>query len=957
LTERPPRGHYRFDAFRLLAEQDVLVENDRPVQVSSRALDVLRVLLERAGALVTRRELMAAVWPDTFVGDANLNVHISSLRRVLGDGEAGRRYIVSVPGRGYRFVAPVTVDEPPATAELGASVTRGPNNLPRHLRRLIGRDAALAEVVGRLSSERLLTILGSGGKGKTALALAAAERLVPAYEHGVWLVPLASLDDTSLLLETVASVVDLDLSSLDLRSEGALSGLVAALADRRMLLVLDNCEHVIAGVAALGAAMLREARGVAILATSREPLLVEGERTYRLAPLAIPDASELTAHAALAYPAVELFVERVKDTVHDFRLSDADTRMVVEVCRTLGGIPLAIEFAAARTGALGIGNVVDGLQERLLSLRAQWRTAPPRHRTLEAVLDWSFRLLSRREQELLARLSIFTDGFTLAAAQDVAGAAAELGLDITEELASLVRKSLVSSALGGQEARFRLLEVTRAYAARRLVEMGEAEVSSRRHAAYFRALFENEARRPGLAVRRRGETDDVRSALRWCFSPAGDRSIGIALAAASAPLWFELSLLNECHSWMSKALEALGPDDLGGRLELALRASRAASTMFAQGGDPGDAAARRERGLADTKRAQQLANDLHDSSFHLPLFAALVMFRFRKGDIAGALAVATECQRFAEAVAEPVAMATADCMAAAAHIGLGHYATALASARRGWALATLEVRRAQVAQLGLDHSSWARGAIATALWHLGSLDQSNDVIRELIADAIELGHAVSLGTALIGTIYTLSLGEQLESGVEWLDLLARHSDKHGLANYAACSTGFKGLLALQRGDLVGAERMLRTSLDELGRGRYELIISRFLAGLADVLRRSERFEESLATLREAQRFAERGDKSTLAESIRLEGQTLLAADGANARKAEDAFRRSIAVARKQGSLSSELRAAQSLGELYASRGRKREAHDLVAAVYARFGEGFDTGDLRAARRHLESWAD
>jgi predicted ATPase/DNA-binding winged helix-turn-helix (wHTH) protein len=930
----------------------VLIENGQPVVLSSRAFDVLCVLLARAGTLVTRRELMAAVWKDTSVGDANLNVHISSLRRVLRDGDAGRRYIVSVPGRGYRFVAPVTVDEPSVGAESGATAARGPNNLPAQVRRLIGRDADVDDVVRRRSNERLLTMVGPGGIGKTALALAVAERLVPAYEHGVWLVSLADLGDASLLLEAVMSVVRLDLPSLDLRSEGALSGLVAALADRRMLLVLDSCEHVIGGVAALAAATLRDARGVAILATSREPLLVEGERTYRLAPLAIPDASELTAREALAYPAVALFVERVKDTVHDFTLSDEEARSVVEVCRTLDGIPLAIEFAAARTGALGVRDLADGLQEQLLSLRAQWRTAPPRHRTLEAVLDWSFRLLSLREQQLLARLASFTGGFTLAAAQAVGGGVE----DITDDLNSLVFKSLVSAAIGGREVRFRLLEVTRVYAARRLMEVGEAEASSRRHAAYFRDLFENEATRSGLAGRRRAEIDNVRAALRWCFSPAGDRSIGIALAAASASLWLELSLLNECHGWMSKALEALGPVDLGGRLELALLASRAASMMFAQGGDPTVAAARREQAIADSKRAQQLANELHDSSFHLPLFVALVMFRLRKGDVSGALAIATECERFAEAVAEPVAVSTADCMLAAAHIGHGHYATTLACARRGWARATLEVRRTQVARFGFDASAWGRSAMATALWHLGKLDRSNDVVRELIADAIELGHAASLGTALVWAIYPLSLGEQLESAAEWLDLLARHSEEHALASYAACSTGYRGLLAARRGDLVDAERMLRASLEALERERYEIIISRFLAGLADVLRRAERFEESLAALREAQRFTELGERCMLAEIIRLEGETLVAADRANARKAERAFRRSIAVAQKQGSLSWELRSAQSLGLLLATRGRTRQAHDLVAAVHARFSEGFDTDDLRVARRRLESWS-
>src|SRR6266705_2666889 len=275
-----------FGSFRLLPNQRLLLEGDQPVRLGSRALDLLAVLAENAGRVVPKEELIARVWPKVFVEDANLKIQVSALRRVLGDGQGGNRYIVTVPGRGYEFVVPVGRTAEPAAMPAPAVLQPGTHNLPLAMTRMIGREEAVATLASRLSRERMLTIVGAGGIGKTTVALAVAERMIAEFEDGVWLIDLAPPGDPRLVPSAVASVL-----GLEVRTENPLPGLVAGLRDKRMLLLLDNCEHVIDAVASLAAAVLGGVPGVSILATSREPLGVAGEREHRLGPLGSPPSA------------------------------------------------------------------------------------------------------------------------------------------------------------------------------------------------------------------------------------------------------------------------------------------------------------------------------------------------------------------------------------------------------------------------------------------------------------------------------------------------------------------------------------------------------------------------------------------------------------------------------------------------------------------------------------------
>ncbi len=463
-----------FGPYRLLAARRLLLEGDKPVRLGGRAFDILSALVERAGEVVSKEELIARAWPATYVEEANLKIQVSALRRALGDGQGDNRYVATVVGRGYNFVAPIRKEEPSRASPSPIIAPAALHNLPFATTRMIGREEIVTTLVTQLSHQRLVTVVGPGGIGKTTVGLGVAERMIGAYEHGVWLVDLAPLRDPGLVPSTVATVL-----GLQIRTGDPLPDLVAALRDNRTLLMLDNCEHVIDAAAALAAAVLSGTSGVNILATSREPLGVPGERVHRLGPLNSPEPSPgLTATEAAAFPAVQLFVERATAIVEDFALTDANAPLVVVICRRLDGLPLAIEFAAPRVEALGVEGLAARLDDSLRRLLgAQRRAAMPRHRTMRAVVDWSYGLLSPDEQRFFRALGIFAGGFNVEAAAAVAIDAATTGADAINRLADLVAKSLVVADASGTKPRFRLLDTTRAYAIEQLDANGEREAT------------------------------------------------------------------------------------------------------------------------------------------------------------------------------------------------------------------------------------------------------------------------------------------------------------------------------------------------------------------------------------------------------------------------------------------------------------------------------------------------
>lgn len=439
----------RFGRYAVHAGQRLILADGQPLRIGGRALDILQVLLERAGSVVDKQTLLDRIWPDTVVEDINLRVHIAALRRALGDGRDGQRFIVNVPGQGYSFVAPVEYQ--------GAAPATPEHNLPTRLSRLIGRDEELAALHLLLAQRRLVTLGGPVGVGKSALALSAAEAQRPYRRDGVWLIDFAQAH-----CPREAALNLLRDQGLEPRDDCPLAGLPGYLLAREVLLVLDHCEALLQGSRRLAEALLALAPGVTVLAVSREPLRIRGETLLPVLPLAVPPSSD--AHSVeqfMSYAAVRLFVTCAQARQADFCLRPQDLKTVWEICRQLDGLPLALELAAAQIDVFALVGLRAQLSEGLQVLNRGRRTAQARHQSLKAALDWSFQRLPVVEQQVLRRLASFSRAFDLE--QAVAHVAGDgIGpLQAVRAVERLAAKSLLSLQYGSQ--RYRVLNSTRWY--------------------------------------------------------------------------------------------------------------------------------------------------------------------------------------------------------------------------------------------------------------------------------------------------------------------------------------------------------------------------------------------------------------------------------------------------------------------------------------------------------------
>ena len=440
-----------------------------------------------------------------------------------------------------------------------------PNNLPLELTAFVSREDEVAEIVALVRAHHLVTLTGAGGIGKTRTSLQAAAELLDAYPDGVWFVELAALSDGRLIPSTIASALGLRVSGDD-----HLRSLATVLRPLNVLILLDNCEHLIDDVARVVAALLQSCADVSVLASSRQALGIAGESAFRMPSLRFPEAdiaATLSAAEALEYGAIALFDTRAKAVQHSFVLSDANVRVVADICRRLDGIALAIELAAARVVVMSPQHVSQRLDERFRLLTGGSRTAVPRQQTLRALIDWSYDLLSGEERAVLRRLSAFAGGCTLEAAEFLCGDASNESLDVFDALASLVEKSLVVAETGDEASRYRLLESTRAYAFERLIAAGELESTRRRHAEWY-ARFSRDIFRTGgahttlqaLAVSLRADLDNARAAMHWALDASAEPEIAGSIALGFYALWNYGGYSSEGTSWVERALAALGDE-------------------------------------------------------------------------------------------------------------------------------------------------------------------------------------------------------------------------------------------------------------------------------------------------------------------------------------------------------------------------------------------------------------
>jgi predicted ATPase/DNA-binding winged helix-turn-helix (wHTH) protein len=515
--------------FELNLGMRALCKDGREVPLGSRAFDILSTIVLAAGRIVTKDELMERVWPGLFVEESNIHVHLSAVRKALGDH---RLMIDTVPGRGYRFKAHELAVASSARAD-GADLqalhvnatdaisTRHP--LPRR-RTLFGRDEALDGIGRRFAQSRVVTLTGPGGVGKTCLAIEHAHNTAAAHAFDVVFIDLAESGAVAAIWQT-----------LDAPSQPA-----------RTLLVLDNAEHMIDDIAGIVERLIGEQPGLRVLITSRERLRIAPETVFRVEPLALPQAGQHRDMVLLS-PAVRLFMERA--SLCGVRVDDEHAlQLAVEICCRLDGLPLAIELAVGRASVFGLEGVRQRLEERFLFLADGYRTAQPRHRTLRAAFDWSFLRLTLREQTVFLRMARFTRLFTIDA---VFAVACDDTIDRTtalDSVAQLVEKSLLDVSFDGVTAKYRLSESARAYAQKELERTGESRDVAQRHARYICTLLAQASCDDVMA--------DARGAFEWAFSPSGDAAIGIELAASLVPALLQRGFVDECTSLAVVALSA-----------------------------------------------------------------------------------------------------------------------------------------------------------------------------------------------------------------------------------------------------------------------------------------------------------------------------------------------------------------------------------------------------------------
>jgi predicted ATPase/class 3 adenylate cyclase len=434
----------------------------------------------------------------------------------------------------FQLVHPALRADFPALRSLAST----PNNLPLQATAFVGRERELAEVKALLGKTRLLTLLGVGGLGKTRLSLQATVDVIDDYPDGVWFVELAPLSDPLLVPQAVATVLGV--------KEDAGTPVVEALTqfgrDRRLLLILDNCEHLIEACAVLATRLLQTAPGVTLLASSREPLHVPGETTYHVPPMAAPDARAPVAPEALTrYEAVRLFVDRAAAVQPGFAVNPRNAPAIAQICSRLDGIPLALELAAARVRALAVDKIAERLNDRFRLLSGGSRTALPRQQTLRALIDWSYDLLAPEERALLRQLAVFAGGWTLEAAEAVCAAGQITESMVLDLLSNLVDKSLV--VLEGERGRYRLLDTVRQYAQERLAEANESAEARRRHFEFHLSLAEKA--RPELIGPRQAEwlarldaeRENLMAAHVWCDDATGGGELGLRLVSALRRYW------------------------------------------------------------------------------------------------------------------------------------------------------------------------------------------------------------------------------------------------------------------------------------------------------------------------------------------------------------------------------------------------------------------------------------
>jgi predicted ATPase/DNA-binding winged helix-turn-helix (wHTH) protein len=921
----------QFGPFELSSRERVLRRDGVVLPLGSRALDILIYLAARPGEVIVKRELIEQVWSDVTVEEGSIRVHVAAIRKALGDGQFGNRYIANIKGRGYSFVGAIVPLADSTQSRNDRSRRQG--RLPVRPLMMVGREAAISEVSNKLRDERFVTLLGPGGIGKTSIALAVGRAAAEGFGGEIYFFDLESLTDPRHVAAAVATSLGLALKSKDPVLE-----LVDLVRSRKILVILDSCEHLIEAVASLAEQLYQQTEEIHVLTTSRELLKVEGEHCYRVLPLDYPpEGSEQTANAVIRYPAVQLFVRRVAARAGSVVLTDEEARFVAEICRKLDGMPLAIELAAGQVAVLGLENMVARLVSRLELLKLSHRTAVPRHRTLKATLDWSYDLLSDMERIIFRRIAVFTGHFTLEAGQRIAAEPDSGSSEIADAIAGLFEKSLLATRLFQGQPQYRLLNTTRAYALEKLEDHGEADLISVRHAEYVAEQLELE--RTSLSALTTAERfaiyssqlSNVRAALEWSFGPSGDDEIATRLAATSMQVFLELSLLIECQAWAERATARLGDPYRNSRRAMEISASLPLALMHTEGNN--------QRVQTAFASALEIAIDQGDLAYELRILSGLFMYSHWTMDIRGATDIAVRSKKLALKTADPGDMALAEAMLAASdHLSGNHLAAQLHCEAGLRYLASGP--RLGTEQYLFHYTSFLLVGMARSLLYRGLLDQSLDYAERAREEGRRSGHPATFCRSLALVVPVFLTMADLGQSDEYIGELGDLSAAHSLIPYRAIATGLKGQWLLLQNNRIDGIRLLKRALEELHAQRHEMLSMDFTCDLAGALVELGEHEQALPLIVNAIEQQQRAGKFLHMPALfRMKGLILASRSAEDRFEAEGCLLVAIDWAKRQSATLFELKAATDLAELLLKQDRVPEAYQHLSAAVDRTPAG------------------
>ncbi len=906
-----------FGPFCLWPDERLLTRDGEPVAIGGRSFDLLVALIEDPGQMLSKRILLKRVWPDVVVEDGSLRFHMASLRKLLGDGRDGARYIATQVGVGYAFVAPVERRAGAGGCSAGqaqpaggiANMSGGYVPILPPQPHLVGREREAERLGERVAHTPLNTIVGPAGAGKTSLAVDVAHRMAPDFDGRAAFVDFAMLADPAAVPSMIAGALGVAVDGND-----PLTVILGHIRELPYLLILDNAEHLIEAIANIAERLIVEAPLLRLIATSREPLRVGGEHVLRLGGLSYPEDSDgLTAEEILAYPAVELFCRRAVAAESEFVASKETLHFAADICRRLGGMALPIELVAVRAASHGIAHTAGQLGQCFSLGWTGRRTAQRRQQTLRATLDWSYDLLSPIEQLLFERLSVFVGPFSIDAAVEVA-ADRSLGSDeaalALDELAS---KSLVSINRTNGGGIYRLLEMTRAYAREKLIVRGEGEnaAAARRHASYYLEELEAIAGADESALEDtwplRQQLGNIRSALDFSFAGEGDPEIGVRLAAASAPVFLNLSHLVECQNWCTKALAKSSTGEAVHRIspeqELELQGALGTALMFTQGniGTAGEA----------LERSLDLATRLDEHRNQLRMLARLHIFHKRLGDYTAARTYAAKAVEVASQIGDDEAFSIAHSLS-----GISHYlAGDLDNARRDLDRAlgmSGPYSRSRTIRYGFENRSRSGIALAYALWLMGEAKMASNLARKIVGETEDLQHGISQCIALVWAAIVHLWSGDLDYAEDALAALAARAEASALEPYLAAAEGLRAALAFERYAAADALDVIESSIARLRAARYELLVTPFTLMLIWGLLRAERHQEAWYMVEAAiSRCALLGELFAMPELLRIKAEIADWLDGDCVAR-EALLRDALALARQQGARAWEVKIESAL---------------------------------------------